>query len=574
MKSPAQSRSAIVSAMRSWVRSFKPWLAWLSLLILFELPGLLLSEPMRPTADVLALVAAYLLSLRVRSRVGTALRWLLASYGLLLVFYRIDRSGFIAFMGQEPLLYDQLFMVRHLLVLLSDLWSWQVGAGLVASLVVGAGLLYLVRWLLRALGDLPQRPRQYRIALAIVALALVGASFAHASSLEWTYMPRWISPALAANLAKSQSIYASVRRQVRTTPYRDFERLKLQRKPDIYLMWVESYGRVIVDRPSMRWRWKDSIRKMDEKLSAAGWHAASAFSVAPVAGGRSWLAEGSLMMGIHIDYEAVFHHLIGVAEGVPNLVSLLDKQGYNTILLGPADRPRKGVESANYYGYDRQIGLNDLNYTGPKVGWGIVPDQYSLQHTHEHVLRSAPRPLFFNYHMVSSHAPWEDVPVIVNDWRTLNQAPGKRNEDRGNSALGMRVRRFAYAPPRFMNMGELRSRSGRNFQSTILYDLKLLEGYLENLGGDALVFVIGDHQPPFIAAETAGFESVVHVLARDPALLQEFAEQGFKPGLMLGVEDSAAVEHEGMFSLIVRALARCCSDTRPLPAYLPAGTHY
>jgi hypothetical protein len=102
----------------------------------------------------------------------------------------------------------------------------------------------------------------------------------------------------------------------------------------------------------------------------------------------------------------------------------------------------------------------------------------------------------------------------------------------------------------------------------------LLERYLTTLSGDALVIVMGDHQPPFIAPETNNFESVIHMFARDPVLLEEFKAHGFKDGLMLTPEDTAALRHEGMFSLIARALARCCSNGSWQPEYRPGGTKY
>ena len=113
---------------------------------------------------------------------------------------------------------------------------------------------------------------------------------------------------------------------------------------------------------------------------------ASAFSKAPVMGGRSWLAEGSLIMGMHVGYEALFRQVVDQIDRVPNLVSFLKRQGYRTVLLAPADRVRPGVEAVNYYHYDQTLGFDDLHYRGPPRGWGLVPDQYSLGYVDEHVL--------------------------------------------------------------------------------------------------------------------------------------------------------------------------------------------
>lgn len=562
--------------MRRWKRpqwspGASPWLALLAIVVLLELPDSLLLRSVRPAADLLLLLGGYVLSLRLRPALGKPLRGLLLLYALLLLLFRVDRAAMLAFMGQEPLIYDQLLMARHLFVLVSDLWSWKLGATLAAIPLLLGLAAWILSKLLRRLEPLAHPPAQ-RIALAILGLMCASTALADRIPIFGKHMPYWASPALLSNLRQSREIYASVQRQLRDSPYRAFDRLRLRRRPDIYLILVESYGRVTVDRDSMRGPWKVRVRHMQRTLEQAGWSSASAFSVAPVAGGRSWLAEASVLMGIHVDYEAVFHHLTGQIERVPNLVSLLAKQGYHTTLLAPSDRVRKGVEEANYYNYERAIRFNDLNYHGPKMGWGLVPDQYSLYHTHEHVLRNAPRPLFFDYHMVSSHTPWQPVPELVDDWRTLS-ASNESEPEADPSALRMRMQRYAYRPPRFMH-GQLNPGTAQAYVATILYDLELLERYLASLDSDALVIVMGDHQPPFVAPETNNFESIIHLFARDPALLDEFTAHGFKPGLMLTPQDTAAVRHEGMFSLLVRALARCCSDGSVVPEYRAEGTHY
>jgi hypothetical protein len=556
-----------------WLSLAGPWLALIGILVIFELPDAVLTKSVRPVADLMVVLGVHVLSLRLRPVLGRPIRWALLVYSILLLLFRIDRTAMLSFMGQEPLIYDQALMMRHLFVLLSDTWSWKLGVALAAIPLAVVLATWAIGKLLRRLEPFAYRPRLGAAGLVALVLVCTSTAIADDVALLGSFTPSWLSPALISNLQRSGAIYTSVQQQLRHSPYRAFDQLKLRRRPDIYLIFVESYGRVMIDRGSMRRPWRRRVQQMERTLEDAGWTSASAFTVAPVAGGRSWLAEASVLMGIHVDYEAVFHHLIGQIERVPNLVSLLARQGYHTLLLAPSDRVRRGVEEANYYNYQRQVRFNDLDYHGPKMGWGLVPDQYSLYHTDEHVLRSTPRPLFFNFHMVSSHTPWTPVPELVEDWRTLSDSDGETLVEDEKGMLEMRMRRYAYRDPRFMR-GDLRANVARAYTATVLYDLELLERYLKTLSGDALVIVMGDHQPPFVAPETKNFESVIHMFARDPALLSEFKAHGFKDGLMLTPEDPAAVRHEGMFSLIVRALARCCSDGEWQPEYRAEGTTY
>jgi hypothetical protein len=112
---------------------------------------------------------------------------------------------------------------------------------------------------------------------------------------------------------------------------------------------------------------------------------------------------------------------------------------------------------------------------------------------------------------------------------------------------------------------------GARYLASITYDLDVIEDFVRGLHGDALVVLIGDHQPPFISAETRSFDTPVHMLARDPNLLREFATQGFVPGLALDARAAAATRHEAIFSLLVRALSQCCARSRQLPIYYPQG---
>ncbi len=562
--------SASATRSRAARPSPGPALALLLLCGLFELPACLLPEPFRPTGELMLLLAGWLLGLRLQPRRRRLLFWLLGLAAAALALVRADRVAFLRFMGEEPLLYDQLFMLRHLLVLFSDLWSWRVGAMLSGIVVAVALCVFALRRACSALGRVllaGDSRVSARAGAALLVLALAGSVLPAGASP----CVRFMTPRLLADLARSRRIYAGVQRGIGRSPYRPLAALELRRRPDVYLIFVESYGRVLLEDARLRPGYEAQIRAMQRALEDAGWHAVSDFSSAPIMGGRSWLAEGSVLMGIHVAYEAVFRHLIEQIARVPNLVSFLSGHGYNTVLLAPSDRKRPGVEEVNYYHHQRCVRFDDLGYRGPRVGWGIVPDQYSLFYTDEHVLRGTPRPLFLEYHMVTSHAPWEDVPRLVPDYRALNERPGEPLDDEDTGEGLRRLRRYVHWKRRFAYLGPLGARMADGYGATVRYDLQVLQRFLLGLQDDALVIVIGDHQPPFLAAGTRSFDTPVHVLARDPALLQELREHGFAGGLWLGSTAHVPVRHEGLFSLLARDLARCCGNSPRLPAYLPHG---
>jgi hypothetical protein len=193
-----------------------------------------------------------------------------------------------------------------------------------------------------------------------------------------------------------------------------------------------------------------------------------------------------------------------------------------------------------------------------------------LFHTQQTVLQRTPHPTYFEYHMVSSHAPWTELPQLVADFRTLGQG-GEPIDDSSLAELPRRLRRYVHWDRRFAYLGELASDMATGYEQAISYELDVLERFLLDLHGDALVVVLGDHQPPFLAAETRSFDTPLHVLSRDPALLEELRRNGFVDGLWLGDTTRTAVHHEGLFSLLVRALVRCCGQAAQLPPYLAQG---
>jgi hypothetical protein len=549
----------------------RPWLALLALCALFDAPLLFLPEAFVPTAEPAVLLCAWLASLRLSPGAGRAARVALGLCAGVLVLVRVDRVAFMALMGEEPLLYDQLFMLRFLAVLISDVWTPSVALGLFAAIAAIVLLVHAVRRLLRAASALAarERRREASAGVALVGVALVLSSAPRANAAPFVH---WMVPALRANVGESYAAYTRVQRGIRESPYLGYGALQIERPPDVYLVFVESYGRVMSTHDALRPQHMAQLTRMQQTLAAAGWSMASAFSRAPVMGGRSWLAEGSVIMGTRVRYEALFRQLVGQISRVPNLVGFLAGQGYTTIQLAPADRERPGVESVNYYRYARTLTFNDLNYAGPHRGWGIVPDQYSLEYVSEHVLSKTKSPLYFEFHMVSSHAPWDDLPQLVDDWRTLGQGGQAAPLDGGDNWVLARLRRFKTAGARrFARLGKLDDTMAGQYGAAIAYELSLLERHLQKLDRNALVILIGDHQPPFLSAETKSYDTPVHVLARDRRLLSEFVSHGFRWGLTLAPDARRGARHEGLFSLIVRQLVSCCSRRDLAPPYRWAG---
>jgi hypothetical protein len=231
----------------------------------------------------------------------------------------------------------------------------------------------------------------------------------------------------------------------------------------------------------------------------------------------------------------------------------------------------------NRYGFDKVIHHETLDYHGPSVGWGIVPDQYSLAFAERHVLGQRTRPVFFDFHMVTSHAPW--TPPRATDVKTPKALPsfGPAQEivkaKRPSTLALRRIKQFKREPNgRHTNVDlSLTASLRRDYQATIHYDLELITEYLCRRERDGLVILLGDHQPPVITDTDASFDTPVHVLSRDPRRLEELRSLGFVSGMTIPRAAPPALAHAGLFSALVRTLAATSYPREQLPSVLPEG---
>ena len=147
-----------------------------------------------------------------------------------------------------------------------------------------------------------------------------------------------------------------------------------------------------------------------------------------------------------------------------------------------------------------------------------MPDQYVLDFVHRReIATKGNQPLFVQYVLISSHAPWSDLPPIVDDWSRLR-----------NGALFHELPRTRYPIewPDFAN-------ASRAYIDSIVYDLEILKRYIRDfVSDDALIIIVGDHQP---VAEVNGHSDShavpIHVVSRDRALLEPFVRRGHTPGM-------------------------------------------
>jgi hypothetical protein len=478
---------------------------------------------------------------------------------------------------------------RHLLDaahLIADLpVRW--GLGLLAAGGVAVGIGLLVPRLFRTIDRTARHPHNRRllgglsavvVPLAVLVPLVMGTTKTHTAYDDNTWD---VAAKVVENVQASVRIHQRLGR-LRAMPvdstYHRYRPVRLAERPNIYLLMIESYGGVLQAHAALEGPYRHLMGEMETALAAEGFQAASARSAAPVYGGRSWLAIASALLGTSVDSQLLYEQFRARQATTPHLVDFLEARDYHTTTLQPGTHPRWGLSLTNLYGFDRTLYRDDLQYQGPPYGWGRVPDQYSLGYAHEQVLQHASPPQFFFFETVAPHAPWSDAPPpLVADWRRLNDPATHRQKDPPPDASARR------ASPLPATSEAPRTLADAYFQQ-IVYDWRVLRNFvLEAVPKNSLVLIMGDHQPPLLSGGSPGsqaerFAVPLHVISRDTALVERVQEHGFVRGLQPPTGGAPALQHAGLYSLLVRLLADGCSDAAransaatPCPPLKPDG---
>src|SRR5699024_4656782 len=145
---------------------------------------------------------------------------------------------------------------------------------------------------------------------------------------------------------------------------------------DVLLVFVESYGRVAVEDPTISPQVNEVLAAGSKRLRGAGYHSRSAFLTSPTFGAASWLAHATLQSGLWVDGQQRYNQLL--TNDRLTLTRAFERAGWRTAFVLPANTQDWPVGSS-FYGFDTLYDARDLDYHGREFGWSTMPDQYTLQ---------------------------------------------------------------------------------------------------------------------------------------------------------------------------------------------------
>lgn len=336
---------------------------------------------------------------------------------------------------------------------------------------------------------------------------------------------------------------------------------KLVQKPNIHLIFIESYGAVATLADYCEPLFSPLANQLDSQLIENGWTIASSYSKSSVIGGRSWLGMTSALIGGRIEDQVQYSELINNQQTFPHMVDYFNAQEYETYKVSTM-AAGKGMDSMKmvtipnrFWGFDHHLMFGNIPYKGYRYDWyGGIPDQYTLSYLMEEVFSKETKPYFVSLITMSSHAPWSNSPPIVNNWRSLDTLLTPYTEER---------------PTKSMHI--------INYWDAMDYQLKVVTETITKYGKEGDVFIVlGDHQPGALEWKLAGrfnkWATPIHVIAKDSAFVQSFHQHGFTSGMEVDTSQFTIMRHMGLYSLLTRQLLENYGTSDVvLPEYLPWG---
>ena len=507
-------------------------------------------------------VATLVLIWTARRRVPAGLA---ALYVVLWVFLAYHHA-FAHFYERRPALFEDLRLTLNLWHFIegSARYAWLVLLALIAYLAL---LSFFATRVFRALQRRaarwsPRRRLRVSAALALPALLSLAWFGAKPDAPLFQVTTKAVTANFRASLREAKRM-AELRSAPPDLRYEDFSKVRLDKKPDVYLIMIEAYGEIL-STWDMTDAYVELMSRVQARLEAAGYDSASAYSASPVHGGTSWFSISTVHTGIQVDRPQAFDALKTVAARIPSITRFFREQGYLTHGLQPGVKLRSGLNRFDQFNHEVPVDAFTLDYHGPQYGWGVIPDQYALGVFRERYFRPTEQPRYAFFMSVSTHYIWDYVPHYVRDWRDLqSESIEPRDHDESWPALKRKhTRRIGT---------ELR----QNYFRSIDYEWRLLTEWFEaEAGHDNVILVVGDHQPrlEWDVPGDVTMNTPVHILSQDKALIERFRSRGFQEGMYAQPNTRAPLQHAGLMSLLISELSEAYGgEASPKATYFPSG---
>jgi hypothetical protein len=302
---------------------------------------------------------------------------------------------------------------------------------------------------------------------------------------------------------------------------------------NVFIFFVESYGHTVFADKRHFPIIEPVLGTIEKNLSAAGFLVCSTFLNSPTYGGTSWLAHATLAGGVKLDSH--MHYNLMITSKAKTMAQFFNEAGYRTISAMPGTQ--WPWPQGAFFRYQTEYYAWDFGYKGPAYGWSTMPDQYVLEYIYRKEIQNQTRPLFIEFILVTSHAPFHHQPPYLDDWSRIGT---------GEIYNEMAAVTFPIVWPDLRNAAE-------GYVTAIIYEFKVISDFIRRyLDQNALIIILGDHQPNVqITGENQPWSVPIHVISRNREFLKPFLKRGYISGLI----PTQPPPHRGMETFLYDFLA-------------------
>ncbi|MFI6405499.1 sulfatase [Streptomyces sp. NPDC050548] len=288
------------------------------------------------------------------------------------------------------------------------------------------------------------------------------------------------------------------------------------RGKDVLFTFIESYGRVALDDPTMAPEMDKTLAAGDARLKAAGFASQSGWLRSPVTGAGSWLAHSTFLSGLWVKNQQRYRTVTTSTRAT--LTSYFQKTGaWRTVGIVPG--VRKAWPEGKYFGLDNIYDSTHLGYNGPYFSWTPVPDQFSLESFEKLEYGKKNRdPIMAEIILASSHNPWSPIAHTI-PWNQL-----------GDGTIFNQIKKEGTNPTEVWKSAK---RVRTEYRKAIQYSVDSLTQWMQRYGNKNTVLVfLGDHQPvPTVTGGTSDRDVPITIVAHDPKVLDKISSWGWTDGL-------------------------------------------
>jgi len=460
----------------------------------------------------------------------------------------------ISGMNRPPLLFNDLNLLVDSFYLVVDLFSSIWVYLIFAIIVIVALFIKIIPMLFQMLGNgISKVESTQRFGLfSLILLAGVISSHQIRLIVHDAAPAQFVASRMKQDLFDSYQMFRNVDDYHQSNFFESALPGKLNDNfytPNFYIFFVESYGKIIADNAFLRPQYTHMMEAINDSLSKNNWSVVTNYSQAPVIGGSSWLSALTLLSGKKIDNQIKYGYF--TANYTPDFVTYLHRKGYHSVLLQPPTRERPGLPVNNLYKFNTSILYDDLEYTGKKYGWGIIPDQYSLRFVQESYLSKISEPIFLFFTMVSSHVPWDILQLPPYSKHPISsEALLKLYNNNQTGKFSSPSKSKTKASPDSYSIIE-------DYLNFITYDLHVIQQFILNdISPESVIMILGDHQPPILRQDDLNYQTPVHIISKNPEILDTFKRYNFVPGMVKKSDKENPVSHEDLFHIAFEALEK------------------